>query len=283
MTLYQASTATLATMHGKERVIAPVLFERLGLRVEVAKGIDTDQLGTFAGEIPRVGTMLEVAVRKARMGMRVSGRQLGLASEGTFGPHPAIPFLTVGKELMVFVDDRLGIVIREQMITDDVTSDAMEASPNTSVGGFLERIGHPDQGVIVRPNVFAGTPVVMKDCHDRDAVEHAIRDAAKLSADGLARLETDMRAHRNPKRLASLEVLSRKLADRIATPCPGCQLPGFGRLDVKPGLPCSACGRPTDSISCEIHACCGCSHSEMRPRPDGRTSENPVYCQWCNP
>ena len=62
-------------MHGKERVIAPVLFERLGLRVEVAKGIDTDQLGTFAGEIPRVGTMLEVAVSNGSQSCPLIGVQ----------------------------------------------------------------------------------------------------------------------------------------------------------------------------------------------------------------
>ena len=36
------------------------------MRVVPAVGLDTDLLGTFSGEIPRQGTMLEVAVRKAR-------------------------------------------------------------------------------------------------------------------------------------------------------------------------------------------------------------------------
>ena len=74
-------------MHRKEEAIAPALMSALGLLVEPTAGLDTDQLGTFSGEIPRSGTMLEVAVRKARLGMSVMGLPLGLASEGTFGPR----------------------------------------------------------------------------------------------------------------------------------------------------------------------------------------------------
>ena len=44
--------AVLATMHGKEAAIAPVLLERLGLAVSTAPDLDSDALGTFTGEIP---------------------------------------------------------------------------------------------------------------------------------------------------------------------------------------------------------------------------------------
>jgi len=79
-------------MHGKERAIARPIFHHLGLALKPAMNLDTDQLGTFSGEIPRRGALLEVALRKARLGMRAPGLPLGLAGEGTFGPHPAVPF-----------------------------------------------------------------------------------------------------------------------------------------------------------------------------------------------
>ena len=47
--------AVLATMHGKERAIAPVLARFLGLKVEVAPGLDTDAFGTFSREAARTG------------------------------------------------------------------------------------------------------------------------------------------------------------------------------------------------------------------------------------
>ncbi len=66
-------TIVLLTRHGKERVMAPTLESALGCRIEVVDGFDTDQLGTFTREIPRAGTQLEAARRKARIGMELSG------------------------------------------------------------------------------------------------------------------------------------------------------------------------------------------------------------------
>ena len=71
--VYAGRTAILATMHGKERAVAPALLETPGLTVTVAAGIDTDRLGTFTGEIDRPGDMLETARRKARLGMETTG------------------------------------------------------------------------------------------------------------------------------------------------------------------------------------------------------------------
>ena len=79
---YRGRRVALLTRHGKERALAPVLEPALGCRVERVGGYDTDQLGTFTREIPRAGTQLEAARRKARIGMELAGLPLGLASEG---------------------------------------------------------------------------------------------------------------------------------------------------------------------------------------------------------
>lgn len=70
---YAGRCAVLATMHGKQAAIAPVLFDRLGLVVSTAPDLDTDQLGTFTGERPRAGTMRETAIAKAKLGMAATG------------------------------------------------------------------------------------------------------------------------------------------------------------------------------------------------------------------
>ncbi|MEP6836483.1 MAG: DUF6671 family protein, partial [Bradyrhizobium sp.] len=119
----------LATMHRKEAVIAPALLSGVGLLVAATPGLDTDQLGTFSGEVPREGAILEVAVRKARLGMSATGLPLGIASEGTFGPHPAIPFMPAGMELLVFVDDDRKIVISERLIAEATNFDHLVVSP----------------------------------------------------------------------------------------------------------------------------------------------------------
>jgi hypothetical protein len=53
---WHGARAVLATMHGKERVMAPLAARFLGLDLRVADGLDTDAFGTFSRDIaPRSG------------------------------------------------------------------------------------------------------------------------------------------------------------------------------------------------------------------------------------
>lgn len=47
---YNNASAVLATMHGKERVIAPLLERNLGLRVELALGWAADNVGRLRAD-----------------------------------------------------------------------------------------------------------------------------------------------------------------------------------------------------------------------------------------
>ena len=66
-TAYAGQRVALLTQHGKERVIAPVLNAALGCSVERVDGFDTDTLGSFTLDIPRAGTQLKAARKKARL------------------------------------------------------------------------------------------------------------------------------------------------------------------------------------------------------------------------
>jgi hypothetical protein len=57
--------AVLVSMHGKARIIAPVLAPQLGLQITALTTIDTDRFGSFTGEIPRPDTQYHTAVAKA--------------------------------------------------------------------------------------------------------------------------------------------------------------------------------------------------------------------------
>lgn len=108
---YAGRRLALLTRHGKEQVIAPVLWTALGCRLEHVTGYDIDRLGAFTREIPRAGTQIESARKKARIGMALSGHLLGLASEGSFGPDPMMGMLPWNVELLVFIDDEQGLEI----------------------------------------------------------------------------------------------------------------------------------------------------------------------------
>lgn len=287
--LYAGRQVVLATMHSKDRAIAPAFHEHLRVSLTVPPGLDTDLLGTFTGEVQRAGTMLDAAVSKARAGMELSAGQLALASEGSFGPHPLVPFVAGGMELMVFVDQELGIIVHETMLsrTTNFAHCAVSAvdceNPDGAVDRFLDHVGFPTHAVIVRPNVGETSLTMAKGVQDLAHAHRCIAQAAKASADGLARIETDMRAHLNPTRMAELEQLAQRLARRLATRCPSCSAPGWGRFDVITGLPCQDCGTLTDLVAAEVHGCAACDHRCEVARQDGSQHASAAHCPECNP
>ena len=158
------------------------------------------------------------------------------------------------------------------------------ATSTSEIGDFLERTGFPDHGLIVRPNAkSAENRNLQKGIRSLADLRDAIGECGKVSPDGKARVETDMRAHMNPTRMRAIEQLSGKLVDRLATPCPSCTSPGFGQIDAKSGLPCMACGAPTELLAIEVFGCPACDHTERRPRADGIAAADPGQCPFCNP
>lgn len=281
--LYTGVRAALATKHGKEEAIAGPLSSLAGIDVVVARGIDTDALGTFTGEVERRGTMLETAVAKARLGMDALGLPFGIASEGSFGPHPLAPMVSIGYELLAFVDDVAGVTIREEHAESETNFSHLVVSPSDDLGPWLRQVGFPLHAIIVRPNAGDPRAITAKGVVDAAAIAAAVAVAARASADGRARLETDMRAHLNPTRMRSISRLARALARRLATSCPGCGAPGFGQSATVVGLPCRACGTPTEAARAVVWSCPRCDAREERPRPDGAQDADPGRCPRCNP
>lgn len=280
---YQGRKAVLATKHGKEQAVAPPLMASIGLEVCTPPDLDTDLLGTFSGEIVRQGTAEEVAFRKARLGMAATGLPLGLANEGSFGPHPQLGVVAGDHELLVFVDDELGLEIREGLLTTETNFAHQEASAADQLSDFLARVRFPSHGVIVRPNSGLEPGLVFKGITVLPALDRAVDRCARASADGLAHVETDMRANMNPTRHAIIGQLAGRLARRLATRCAHCGSPGWGVVGVVRGLPCEWCGAETDWVRQEIFGCPRCQVREYRPRSDGRDRADPGNCPECNP
>ena len=277
----------LASRHGKERAMARPFRQGLGLELVVADQIDTDDFGTFTGERPRPAAAAITCHLKAEAALDATGASMGLASEGSFGPHPAIPFLPLAIEWMTFVDRRRDLVISERLEGAPTNFSHSVIAAGADPGSWLERIGFPAHGVIVRPHRSDPHPSdpfpIVRGLQCPQALEQAIRGAATHSADGLALLETDMRAHRNPTRMASIRRLAFRLVRRIRTPCPSCGSPGWGLVGREPGLPCGGCGLPTALLRAEIHGCAHCDHRAEVPRRDGLLRADSQHCAPCNP
>lgn len=277
---YAGQSIALLTQHGKERVIAPVLQAATGCLVQRVDGFDTDQLGTFTREIPRAGTQREAARQKARLGMTLSGLGCGLGSEGAFGPDPATGLLPWNVELLVFIDEQEGIEVvgsaqgaacHAQLLTD-AWADA-EA--------FARQVDFPTQQLVLRPN-GDDHPSPCKGIAHWDVLATAFRQAQANSRNGLVLLETDLRAHANPTRMAMIQRAAQDLAQKLQSHCPACGSPGFWTVDRIAGLPCADCGAPTRVTQAWIDGCLKCDCRTTRPRED-LTLADPRHCDHCNP
>ena len=278
--IYAESRVALLTQHGKEGVIASVLDTALGCRVERVTGYDTDLLGTFTRDIPRAGTQLEAARKKARLGMELSGLPLGLASEGSFGPDPMVGMFPWNVEFLIWIDDERGLEIVG--VAQGKTNFAHRlAAAWEEVQNFARQAGFPEHHLVVRPE-GEEDPRIRKGIATWTELEAAFTWALAQSTNGQVFLETDARAHANPTRMDNIRLAAEDLAKKLSSLCPGCGTPGFWIVERVAGLPCEACGAPTRETRAEVHGCLKCAHRETREQTDRQYAE-PGRCDYCNP
>jgi len=278
---YAGRVAVLSTKHAKLPLIGPPLERAVGLQVE-AVAVDTDTLGTFTGDIPRLGTPLETAIAKARLGMGAAGVPLGIASEGSIGPDPAMPLVIADRELVVFVDDDAGIVVWETHASWEITTVTTTVRPREDLEQLLTRAGFPAHQLIVRPNSGQTQPIY-KGIDNRRDLAAAVTECSSVATDGLAWVETDLRAHACPSRRAVIADAAERLALRLAARCPACGAPGWGRVDTLLGVPCALCGTEVARPRAEIDGCPACEHRATRPVVPPESRADPGECPYCNP
>lgn len=149
---YRNQSFALGSMHGKQRAILPALRRHLAARVLLTRALDTDSFGTFTGETRRCGSMRDAARSKARAAIDEVGVPLGLGNEGSFGPHPAIPFAACDAEILLLVDARDGREIHESVLSIRTNFAYMICRPGDDLTDFLARIGFPAHALVAMPN-----------------------------------------------------------------------------------------------------------------------------------
>lgn len=277
---YAGKRIVLTSKHEKLKLIKPAFDEYLGCDL-FEENLDTDQLGTFSGEIERTAPPRETAILKARLGMKSTGLKLGVASEGSVSPDPVIPFVNSNIEHLVLVDDENQIVISEVYRSFDITVATITATPNQDITEFLQTSDFPSHGLIVRPNAEKKNDCV-KGIRDLDSLNNAIAASSRISADGLVVIESDLRAHFSPSRQKNIAIVAKQLAVRASRLCPSCQMPGWGRSGYEKGLKCSTCKLENpDAIRQAKTSCDNCNHILL-----GQVLAkelDPANCQFCNP
>jgi len=273
--------SALLSKHKKEQVIKPAFEIATGCRVEVLSNFDTDIFGTFTGDVPRPGTQLETAKLKARRAMEISGFDIGLSSEGSFGPHPSIPFVPLNIEYVMLIDDREKIEIWGEWSGYDTNYSSETVDSLVKAEKFAALAGFPQHQLVVKPSMPNSKELIKGICN-HDALVNAVDWAISLSPERKAIIETDMRAHANPTRMANILKATQNLIAKLNSACPECNTPGFWLTERRAGLPCEWCEMPTNEIMAEIYSCIRCGKKEERMYTKGKKAPA-GRCPVCNP
>lgn len=280
VTEYKGRILLIATKHQKEKVIAPLMEAALGVSCLVAGGFDTDRFGTFTGETERRDSPAATVRAKCLAAMEAHGCDLGMASEGSFGPHPSLFFIPADDELLILIDKKNNLEIMAREISTDTNFNGIDTADEEELVEFARRARFPSHGLILRKSRTENLDII-KGIDTWKALKNGFR--ILKNKHGRVHAETDMRAMCNPTRMLVIRSAAEKLVKKVLSACPACQLPGFDVTEVVSGLPCGYCGSPTRASLLYRSVCQHCSHVQELRYPDGRQVENPAFCDWCNP
>ena len=277
---YSGRQVALLTKHGKQDLLRPILETALGCRLLHTEDFDTDQLGTFTRDINRHGSQLEAARRKAKIGMELTGAQLGIASEGAFGQDPFTGLISWNTEILLWVDDALGIEVTG-IAHGPAQSMHREVKTLKELKIFANEAKFPAHHLVLRPDNQDHSEIY-KNISDEQGLLKAFTSAKKKSPNRLVFVENDLRAFSNPTRQEIIRNAAKDLVQKLMSACPKCTAPGYWRKKRIPGMLCSFCHSKTHLTIAEVWQCTACSYEEQREINSNKLAD-PSKCDFCNP
>jgi hypothetical protein len=201
----------IATKHKKEIVIAPILEKELGVKCILPLNFDSDELGTFTGEIERKDDPITTARKKCFKAMELTNCDLAVASEGSFGPHPTLFFVNADDEFLLFIDKKIDLEIIVRELNTETNFKGAIINSEKHLLEFAKAVNFPSHGIIIRDTQ-----------EDFKEIEKGIIDLEllKIKFDYFLKkynqvyVETDMRALYNPSRMKVIEAATHKLAQK---------------------------------------------------------------------
>lgn len=274
----QYQQALIASMHQKEKVIAPLLEKAFGLRCFTLENFDTDQFGTFSGEIDRPASQLGTLRMKCLQGLAQATENvhIGIASEGAFGSHPLMPFVPANIEMVMLIDTHNHLEIVGQAMSTETNFAQASLTSWEEIEKFALQVNFPTHALIIKSSqqIFKG---IDEKIILQDIANEVLRKEKSLY------IETDMRAMHNPTRQKVIAQATEDLIKKLNSACPQCGTIGFSQTEVRLGLPCAYCGLPTQKVLASIWQCAKCNFVQEHLYPEGTQEADPMYCSFCNP
>lgn len=278
--MFEGRRLVIATKHGKEAVLAPILERELGVHCYSLPQFDSDMFGTFSGEVERLEDAMFTARLKCEKAMEMAQCDLAISSEGSFGNHPSFYFLPADDEIILLLDKKHNASFSSRELSIDTNFGAAEISTFDELIDFAKKSKFPTHGLILRKSKSSCENII-KGITDWTDLKESFFKLIKGSSSLF--VETDMRAMHNPSRMKVISKAAEKLIETLKSTCPSCHFPGFSVVKMKEGLPCELCQFPTRSIISHIYSCQKCLETKEILYPNQKMAEDPAFCDNCNP
>lgn len=278
--MFEGRKLLISSKHKKEQAIAPLIFNSLKIKCFTEPLLDTDQFGTFTGDIERRHDPFTTAKLKCELGLSMAKHDLGLANEGSFGPHPSLLFVPADDEIIVLIDKKNDLMITARELSADTNFGGKDIHSEEEMLEFADKHLFPSHAMILS-SVQKNQAPILKGITSKEELIEGFNQLYSRSVP--VKIETDMRAIYNPSRMKVIERTCEKLIDKIKSSCPRCKTPGFSLTDIVPGLPCKLCGTSTRSAFKHVHRCQKCNYEIIHTHPNRKEYEDPMYCDTCNP
>lgn len=280
MNLFNGREVLIVTKHHKEKVIAPILIDELGLKPFVVDYFDTDVLGTFTGEVERTGTPYDTVKKKCLEVAKLTKADLIIANEGSFGPHPQLFFANADSELIMLIDIKNNIEFTASEISLNTNFFAQQVYSKGELIQVAEKVKFPSHALILKAAEGDFNNMKKGICTEED-LSDAFNELYPIH--GSVFLQTDMRAMYNPSRMEVIKDVTYKLVNKLKSLCPSCSFPSYEAVERVSGLKCDQCGFPTRSTLYHVYKCKQCDFTEQKIYPNNKQYEDPMYCDVCNP
>jgi hypothetical protein len=256
----------------------------LGVQCVVPNDFNTDIFGTFTRDIARPADQIATAKLKAKKALEITGETMAIASEGSFAPHPDLPFISANREIVVFIDMLNQLEIVGQEISTETNFNSQSVRTVEEAESFANKIGFPSHGLVVMLSSDSlERTEIFKGINTEEKLTEIVNFALSKSSTGKVHIETDMRALYNPTRMQNIAKATKNLIQKIHQICPNCACPGFDAIAQRRGLPCGLCNLPTSAIRSVVYQCQKCSFQQEKLFPQGVKVADPAQCMYCNP
>lgn len=278
--VYKNKKVLLASMHNKEVAIKEAFETYTGCKIVVAENFNTDQFGTFSGEVERKLSAYETLKNKAITASNIFNYDYVISSEGSFGPHPYF-FISCDTEMLLFYDKKLDLFITDYEISTNTNySRFVITRKNYKTDGYfnwLKNSKFPSHGLVIK--VYED--ILYKGIISTEELENLID--IHLNEHKELTLETDMRAMMNPTRMDVIRLLANKLAQKVSRICKKCSTPGFEEIVSSGNLKCELCHQETKTPKFKDTKCLKCDYYAREEISPGQEYGDPTYCDYCNP